>query len=92
MTVLFRRAFRLSGLTAALLASGQLKGMNLDPKIGAFIENNCADCHNDIDREAKLDLTSFSYDPEDSANFATWVKINDRVKAGEMPPRKEGPA
>src|SRR6185436_12520945 len=59
------------------------------PAAAAFIEKYCASCHNDVDREAKLDLTSLAYAPDDKANFALWVKIHDRVQAGEMPPKKK---
>lgn len=55
----------------------------------AFIENFCAECHDDLTREAGLDLTALSYDPEDKANFALWIKVHDRVQAGEMPPKKK---
>jgi hypothetical protein len=54
-----------------------------------FIEAHCADCHDSVMQEANLDLTVLPYDPEDKANFATWVKVHDRVKAGEMPPQKK---
>jgi hypothetical protein len=55
----------------------------------AFIENNCADCHDAATKEAGLDLTALQFDAEDKPNFATWVKVHDRVKAGEMPPKKK---
>jgi mono/diheme cytochrome c family protein len=57
--------------------------------VAALIEDHCATCHGDSEPEANLDLTSLAYRPEDSANFALWVKIHDRVAAGEMPPKKK---
>jgi len=54
----------------------------------AFINRHCADCHNDADREGGLDLMNLGYEPSDDANQALWVKVHDRVKAGEMPPQK----
>ena len=33
-----------------------------------------------------LDLTSIKYSPENPDNFLLWVKVHDRVQAGEMPP------
>ncbi len=59
------------------------------PQADAFIDQYCAGCHGDDDPEAKLDLTSLKYDPTDPANFSRWVKVFDRVKAGEMPPKKK---
>lgn len=53
----------------------------------AFIQKNCATCHSSSAPAARLDLTKLSYEPGNPDNFATWVKIHDRVSAGEMPPR-----
>ena len=53
-----------------------------------FISDNCIRCHNDVKKTARLDLKSLAYDPEDPGNFALWVKIHDRVAAGEMPPEE----
>ena len=49
----------------------------------------CSTCHNDADKKGGLDLTSLKYDPGDPANFSTWVKVHDRVQAGEMPPKEK---
>src|SRR5689334_9688567 len=51
-----------------------------------FISGNCRRCHNGTKKVAGLDLTSLAYDPDDGSNFALWVKVHDRVMAGEMPP------
>ncbi len=55
----------------------------------AFLSENCAGCHNADEKSGLLDLTSLKYDPEDRTGFATWVRVHDRVKAGEMPPKDE---
>jgi hypothetical protein len=51
-----------------------------------FIQKNCASCHGSSAPAARLDLTKLSYEPANPDNFATWVKIHDRVVAREMPP------
>ena len=53
----------------------------------AFVSDYCASCHNDVSKKGRLDLTSLAFDPSDSANLAVWIKVHDRLKAGEMPPR-----
>jgi len=53
----------------------------------AFLQKNCATCHNSTAPAARLDLNKLAYEPASPDNFATWVKIHDRVAAGEMPPR-----
>jgi mono/diheme cytochrome c family protein len=54
-----------------------------------FIKNHCADCHDDATRKGGLNLLDLGYRPGDGANLATWVRVHDRVKAGEMPPNKK---
>ena len=53
----------------------------------AFVEESCTRCHNDVDKKGRLDLAGLAFDPGDPANLAVWIKVHDRVKAGEMPPR-----
>jgi hypothetical protein len=35
----------------------------------------------------RLDLTGLAFDPTNPANLAVWIKVHDRLKAGELPPR-----
>jgi hypothetical protein len=80
----------LSGLAAAvaiLVGPGVCGAQSADPEIFGFTKKNCASCHNDVDREGGLDLTTLKYDPGDIGNFLTWVKVHDRVHSGEMPPK-----
>jgi hypothetical protein len=55
----------------------------------AFTDRYCTSCHNDVDKEGGLDLSSLKFTPGDPANFLTWVKVHDRVQAGEMPPKEK---
>src|SRR5579871_4016308 len=52
----------------------------------AFVGDYCTRCHNDVDKKGRLDLTRLAFDPNDPANLAVWIKVHDRVQAGEMPP------
>jgi hypothetical protein len=73
-------------LSAALVAP--LRAAPLPERTAAFIEENCASCHNDIeDRGSGLDLTSLAFAPEERRNYLTWLKVHDRIAAGEMPPQ-----
>jgi Protein of unknown function (DUF1592)/Protein of unknown function (DUF1588)/Protein of unknown function (DUF1587)/Protein of unknown function (DUF1585)/Protein of unknown function (DUF1595) len=51
-----------------------------------FLEANCYVCHNNQTKKGNLDLTALKFDLADDKTFATWVKVHDRVLAGEMPP------
>ena len=53
----------------------------------AFVGDHCTSCHNAEDKKGRLDLTSLAFDPKDPANLAVWVRVHDRVAAGEMPPK-----
>ncbi len=54
-----------------------------------FIDFYCADCHDDVEAEADLDLWSLSEEPVDMDNLATWIKAYDRASNGEMPPKEK---
>ncbi len=86
----------LTGLSALVLLAGQAvyaAAPLAEAEVAAFTDRHCSSCHNDVDKEGGLDLTSLKYDPTDAGNFMTWVKIHDRVQAGEMPPpEKKRPA
>jgi hypothetical protein len=53
----------------------------------AFLGDHCTSCHNAEDKKGRLDLTSLVFDPKDPANLGVWVRVHDRVAAGEMPPK-----
>jgi mono/diheme cytochrome c family protein len=52
----------------------------------AFIRQHCVGCHGSAAPQARLDLTRLGWEPSDPDNFGIWVKVHDRVVAGEMPP------
>ncbi len=54
-----------------------------------FIGKYCVDCHDDVSAKSGLDLVHQSFDPASPGNFETWVKVHDKVEAGEMPPKKK---
>jgi hypothetical protein len=57
-------------------ASGDVRG---------FLKANCMSCHDDASAEARLSVESLGDDFADPR----WVRIHDRVQAGEMPPADE---
>ncbi len=71
----------------ALLATGSVGAAGPAALDKSFVNDYCMRCHNDEDRKGRLDLTRLTFDPNDSANLSVWIKVHDRVKAGEMPPR-----
>ncbi len=52
-----------------------------------FLAAHCTACHDGATKKGNLDLTSLKFDLEDAKSFAIWVKVHDRVRDGEMPPK-----
>ncbi len=61
----------------------------LGPEVFAFTDRYCSNCHNEVDKEGGLDLTSFKDQLTDPNAFLTWVRVHDRVQNGEMPPKEK---
>lgn len=59
------------------------------PSIQPFLNEHCMDCHDGEIKKGDLDLSSLSTDGGDAAAFKKWVRVFDRVAAGEMPPPKK---
>src|SRR5262249_51731862 len=57
--------------------------------VRAFLQSHCLECHDSDLRKGGLDLTELSFDLNSRQTFSQWVKVGDRVAAGEMPPRKK---
>ena len=77
------------GLTmfAAQTAPAQKANPTAPPKgTSDFFKAHCLDCHNADTKQGNLDLTALPLEPQNAKSFAQWVKIHDRVRAGEMPP------
>lgn len=51
-----------------------------------LLEQNCIECHGEGAAEADLRLDTLTPDLDDPEAFATWVKVHDKLRAGEMPP------
>ena len=70
-------------LAAVCLATvGGVPGLAASRDIRGFLKANCVSCHDDASATAKLSVESLGDDFADPR----WVRIHDRVKAGEMPP------
>lgn len=59
------------------------------PAIQSFLDRHCMECHDGEMKKGGLDLTVLSTDGADAAAHKEWVRVFDRVLAGEMPPAKK---
>src|SRR5262249_43224473 len=62
------------------------RALVMPPAAQSFLRENCQACHSGPNASGKLDLTT-AFRPEDASNFNRWVRVIDRVSAGEMPPK-----
>ncbi len=70
-----------------LLAALASFGAGVPEGIAKFTGKYCAGCHSTAAHVGGLDLTTLAFDPANASNFAQWVKVHDRLQAGEMPPK-----
>ena len=75
-------------LVLAGLATGALPTRAADSRVAAFVTKHCVECHDAETKKGDLDLTALKSDLASPKDFATWVKVHDRVSDGEMPPAK----
>lgn len=59
------------------------------PRVASFIQSHCVECHDADAKKGGLDLTSLEYDLKNPQDFSRWVSVDDKVSAGEMPPKKK---
>ena len=57
--------------------------------VAAFLEQHCVDCHDADVKKGGLDLTDLAFDKSDPASLKAWQHIFERVRDGEMPPKKK---
>jgi len=61
----------------------------IDSTIVDFLDINCYECHNDVEKKGGLDLSNLPFNPDDSQSMALWSLVHDRVAHREMPPKDE---
>jgi hypothetical protein len=52
-----------------------------EPKVRPLIDAHCIECHGEDVQKGKLRLYG-------EVSMKTWIKVHDRIAAGEMPPKK----
>jgi hypothetical protein len=57
--------------------------------VAAFLEQHCVECHDADVKRGGLDLTSLTFDRLDGSTLKSWQHIFERVRDGEMPPKKK---
>ena len=60
----------------------------LNPELRSFLDSHCVSCHDAAVKKGGLDLEALSAEFTNPSVFGKWVKVHDRLRAGEMPPRE----
>ena len=74
------------GFTPA--ASGGEPAASFDGRVRPLLDAHCIDCHGADAQKAGLRLDTLAADLGDDAAAAAWVRVFDKLAAGEMPPKK----
>src|SRR5262249_50465577 len=72
--------------TAAVAA---LPALGAPARPNRFLEKYCLECHDAEAKKGGLDLGNLKWDLSNPDTFAEWLRVNDRVAAGEMPPKRK---
>jgi Protein of unknown function (DUF1592)/Protein of unknown function (DUF1588)/Protein of unknown function (DUF1587)/Protein of unknown function (DUF1585)/Protein of unknown function (DUF1595)/Planctomycete cytochrome C len=78
-------------LFVALAGVTGLCAADLPAPVQGFVTKQCVSCHDADTHKGGLDFTALKTDLKDPATFTRWVRIHDRVRAGEMPPPTRKP-
>lgn len=85
------KVLKFTALCTAALAfwPGLGRAVALKDSVKPFFESSCTDCHDADTKKGGLDLTSLSPDLANPETMRIWIRIHDRVRDGEMPPKKK---
>lgn len=81
-------AMRLQTLILAALYVSSLPAFAAD-NLTEFFRAHCDECHDAQTKQSGLDLSQLKPPGESDESFVPWIKIHDRIEAGEMPPREQ---
>jgi mono/diheme cytochrome c family protein len=89
LPVIWMAMWRFALAAVSFLMGSAMVSAAVPPEAGAFIQAHCADCHDSETKKGGLDLSALPFDLNSAKTFDMWVKVHDRVRDGEMPPKKE---
>ena len=81
----------LLGATTVARAAADAKkttSANFPAAVKTFLVNHCVACHDGEDGEGGLNLAALQSNLDAPGGMTRWIRIFDRVRAGEMPPQE----
>jgi hypothetical protein len=79
-------------LALLLITWGMSRGAaaeDVTPALHGFLDKHCFSCHDADANKGGLNLVALGMTLDDPKNDGMWVKVHDRVRDGEMPPKKK---
>lgn len=83
------RSFSVPLFWVLVVTQGWIHRSTCGQSVSAFLDQHCAECHDADVQKGGLDLTALSLEHLEPEAMAKWVRVFDRVMAGEMPPEKK---
>jgi len=74
---------------AALFAGALVLHGAPPANLSKYLEDHCMQCHDAETKKGDLNLDALAFQLDDPKAFAEWVKVHDRVRDHEMPPKKK---
>jgi len=78
-----------SGVASLLLLNAVQLQAAPPPPVSTFLDQHCIECHDADVKKGGLDLDALKFDLANADAFQSWQMIFERVRDGEMPPKKK---
>lgn len=85
--IAFRVIFFVLLLCVVPVVSGQDQAGSFATRVKPLLAKYCLDCHGPDTQKAGLRFDSLKGDFRDEATNGQWIKVHDKLVAGEMPPK-----
>jgi hypothetical protein len=72
-----------------LALAGAAYGASAPAALTAFLDTHCVECHDSDVKKGGLDLAGLNFDLADGSVLRQWQHVFERVRDGEMPPKKK---
>src|SRR5580700_1689824 len=76
-------------VATALAAQQAAMAEDVPAALHGFLDKHCFSCHDTETKKGDLDLQTAAFAPDQAKNMTLWVTVHDRVRDGEMPPKKK---
>ncbi|MDA7888605.1 DUF1587 domain-containing protein, partial [Akkermansiaceae bacterium] len=86
---MMRSSFKTGLLFYAFGMLGVMGKPGPDARLLPFLEDHCLDCHDSASEKGELNLEELTSNLDNPKIMATWIRVHDRIVAGEMPPKKK---